>query len=66
MVVNIFLLNGAIESFTVGVHLGCSGISVIMSDLFFNNFFCKVFGKLRTVVGLKALDFKRKNNFKLV
>ena len=65
MVVNIFLLDGAVESFTVGVHLRASLIGMVVSNLFFKNFFGKMFGKFRSIIGLDTLDSEWKDDLEL-
>ena len=66
MVVNIFLLDGAVESFTVGVHLWASRIGMVVCNPFFKNFFGKMFSKFRAIIRLQMLDSERKDDLEFV
>ena len=51
MVVNVVLLDSAIESLAVSIHLGCPGIGVVMNEMEPDQFFIKMLLKLRPIVG---------------
>lgn len=60
MIVQKLFLDGAVESFNVGIHLGCLGVSVIVGDLQFEQFNGEVFFPLAAVVGQDKGDRIRK------
>ena len=51
MVINKFLLNGAVEPFAVGVHLWRLGIGMIMNHMQASQLFVKMLHELAAVVG---------------
>ena len=50
VIVDEFFLDGAVEAFDVGVHLRCSGVRVVVSDLELEQSFSEHFLPLGTVV----------------
>ena len=50
MIVNELLLNGAVESFAVGIHLGGARIGMIMGQVQSPQLFVKMLHELRAVV----------------
>lgn len=60
VVVHKFFLNRAIESLHMGVHLGCSGVGVVVREVEILDLFIKVLLELRTIVGEYELHLKWK------
>ena len=61
MVINELLLNGPVETFDVGVHLGSSGIGMPVSFVQASDLLIEVLHKLRPVSGKNRLKRVRKN-----
>ena len=55
MVINELLLNGAVKTFAVGVHLGSSGIGMPVSFVQASDLLIEVLHKLRAVIGKNGL-----------
>ena len=56
-----FFLNTTVKSFTVGIHLGCSRVSVTMGEIQIFNLLIKMFHEFTTVVGQHILDIGEGN-----
>ena len=56
VIVQKLFLQGAVESLHVGIHLGSSGIGVVVSDLEFKKLGYEVFFKFRAIVGENERD----------
>jgi hypothetical protein len=50
MEINKFLLDGSVEPLTMGIHLGCFGVGMIVHQMESFQFFCKMFFEFRSVV----------------
>ena len=61
MVINELLLNGAVKTFDVSVHLGSSGIGMPVSFVQASDLLIEVLHKLRAVIGKNALKRVRKD-----
>ena len=59
MIVCIFVLHGAVESFTVSVLFGCARSSLVVREVQFCNCLRKMFLELGTIVGEHVLERER-------
>ena len=63
MVVNELFLYGSIESLTMSIHFGSSGVGVVVSHMQTSHSFVKMFFELTAVVGQNEIKGKWKNLF---
>ena len=61
VIVDEFLLNGFVEPFNMGVHLGSAGIGMIVDEVEPPELFVKVFLEFRAVVGQNKRDGTRED-----